>query len=343
MGVKVVKDLVYSYIEIDESVQKLIDTASFQRLKRIKQLSSSYIFPSTNHTRYEHSIEVLEKDFRKYGLSEDRISYLRLHVKLAALLHDVGHPPFSHLGEKFLDKNEIIACIKNEYSHLVDIDKTFYNNAKLMGKEHELLSCYCILRKFYKILKEEIDENIDLAFICRCIIGNTYPDSENWDKNICVRIISSDSIDVDKLDYLTRDNHMTGEIAPKMDIKRLLACLTITENKELKYVAKAIPAVQTVVDSRDILYLWVYHHHISIYTDYIIGRILKRCMTLYDEHRGQALEEMNREEYFSPKAITDYLITDDDIYSHLRKIYVLSLERKTDDFNTITTSLENYI
>ena len=173
-------------------------------------------------------------------------------------------------------------------------------------------------------------------FSCRCIIGNTYPDSENWDKNICVRIISSDSIDMDKLDYLTRDNHMTGEIAPKMDIKRLLACLTITENKELKYVAKAIPAVQTVVDSRDILYLWVYHHHISIYTDYIIGRILKRCMTLYDEHRGQALEEMNREEYFSPKAITDYLITDDDIYSHLRKIYVLSLERKTDDFNTIT-------
>lgn len=59
-------------------------------------------------------------------------------------------------------------------------------------------------------------------------------------------------------------------------------------------------------------------------------------MNLYDKHRGQALEEMNREEYFSPKAITDYLVTDDDVYSHLRKIYVLSLKGKTDEFNTIT-------
>lgn len=346
MGTKVVKDLVYSYIDIDEAVQKLIDTASFQRLRRIKQLSSSYIFPSTNHTRYEHSIGVmqlaceffgvLEKDFRKYNLPENEISFLRLHTKLAALLHDVGHPPFSHLGEKFLDKDEIYTDIKNEYSNLIDVYETFHNkDGKLMGKEHEILSCYCILRKFYSILKNDIDKNIDIAFICRCIIGNTYQDKNKWPKNICIRIINSDSIDVDKLDYLTRDNHMTGEIAPKMDIKRLLACLTITENKELKYVAKAIPAVQTVVDSRDLLYLWVYQHHISIYTDYVIGRILKKCISLHEEHPGKYLEEINRKDYFSPKAITDFLITDDDVYSHLRKIYVWSLEGKADEFNSI--------
>lgn len=346
MGIKVVKDLVHSYIDLDENLQLIIDTASFQRLRRIKQLSCSYIFPSTNHTRYEHSLgvmqlacdffNVLEKDFEKHGLKDEEIAFLKLHIRLAALLHDVGHPPFSHLGEKFLDKNEIFENIK-EYSHLIDIEKTFFDsNKKLMGKEHELLSCFCILRKFYDILKK-INENIDISFICRCIIGNLYNEEENWDRNICVRILNSDAIDVDKLDYLMRDNHMTGEIAPKMDIKRLLACLTISDTKELKYVAKAIPAVQSVIDSRDTLYLWVYHHHISIYTDYVTGKILKKCMEIFENEKGRYPEELNRNDFFSSKAITDYLISDDDIYSHLRKTYIYSLENKTHSFNNIAS------
>lgn len=346
MGVKVVKDLVHSYIDLDEDLQLIIDTASFQRLRRIKQLSCSYIFPSTNHTRYEHSLgvmqlacdffNVLEKDFKKHGLEDKEIDFLKLHIRLAALLHDVGHPPFSHLGEKFLDKNEIFENIK-EYSDLIDIEGTFFNaDKKLMGKEHELLSCFCILRKFYVILKK-INKNIDISFICRCIIGNIYNDEENWHRNICVRILNSDAIDVDKLDYLMRDNHMTGEIAPKMDIKRLLACLTISDTKELKYVAKAIPAVQSVVDSRDTLYLWVYHHHISIYTDYVTGKILKKCMEIFENERGKYPEELDRNAFFSPKAITDYLISDDDIYSHLRKTYIYSLENKAHIFNSITS------
>lgn len=343
MGIKVVKDLVHSYIEIDEKLQTIIDTASFQRLRRVKQLSCSYIFPSTNHTRYEHSLgvmqlaceffEVLENGFKENGLNKDEIENLRTHIKLASLLHDVGHPPFSHLGEKFLDKNEIYQDLK-EYSDLINIEEVFLdNNKKIVGKEHELLSCYCILRKFYKIIKN-IDKNIDISFICRCIVGNIYTEEENWHRNICIKILNSDSIDVDKLDYLMRDNHMTGEIAPKMDIKRLLACLTISD-KKLKYVAKAIPAVQSVVDSRDTLYLWVYHHHISIYTDYVTGRILKKCMEIYENEKGKYPEELNRNDFFSPKAIVDHLISDDDIYSHLRKVYVNSLENKVNEFNNI--------
>lgn len=344
MGVKVVKDLVHSYISIDEDLQSIIDTASFQRLRRIKQLSCSYIFPSTNHTRYEHSLgvmqlaceffDVLEDDFIKNGLKKEKIEYLRLHLKLASLMHDVGHPPFSHLGEKFLDKNEIFENIK-EYSNLLNINETFLDRTgKIVGKEHELLSCYCILRNFFSILKN-IKSDVDISFICRCIIGNLYIEDENWHKNICIRILNSDSIDVDKLDYLMRDNHMTGEIAPKMDIKRLLACLTISDRK-LKFVAKAIPAVQSVVDSRDLLYLWVYHHHISIYTDYVTGKIIKKCMEFYENEEGKYIEELDRSLFFSPKAITDFLISDDDVYSHLRKVYVNSLTKKSHKFNEIS-------
>lgn len=70
MGVKVVKDLVHSYIEIDEVLQEIIDTPSFQRLRRVKQLSCSYIFPSTNHTRYEHSLGVMQLACEFFGVLE---------------------------------------------------------------------------------------------------------------------------------------------------------------------------------------------------------------------------------------------------------------------------------
>ena len=100
-----------------------------------------------------------------------------------------------------------------------------------------------------------------MQLLFRCIIRNTYSDSENWDKNICVRIISSDSIDVDKLDYLTRDNHMTGEIAPKMDIKRLLACLYILAvDKGIQEAAvRGFLAGYPMVDFKVALYDGSYH------------------------------------------------------------------------------------
>ena len=80
MGKKVIKDLIHSYITIDTDVQKIVDTPSFQRLKRIKQLTCEYLFPSLNHTRYEHSLGVmklacdffdsLNKNMEDFGISK---------------------------------------------------------------------------------------------------------------------------------------------------------------------------------------------------------------------------------------------------------------------------------
>lgn len=67
---------------------------------------------------------ILEKDFKKYDIASDEIQNLRLHLKLASILHDIGHPPFSqHLGEKFLDKEEIYQEIL-KYNDILDIEKT---------------------------------------------------------------------------------------------------------------------------------------------------------------------------------------------------------------------------
>lgn len=320
MGVKVVKDLVHGYIYIDEKMQKCIDTPYFQRLHRVKQLTCNLLFPSVNHTRYEHSLGVMKLacDFwdtlspflRERGKTEEEILLLKEQLRFAALLHDVGHPAFSHLGEKFLEKEEICQAIRKILPKQYSMEETFYHRGGLKGSPHELMSCYCIFSKFQNLL----DKSLQLDFMCRMILGNPYLEKEKWAENICIQILNSSSIDVDKLDYLMGDNHMTGEIAPFMDVERLLASLALDAENRLCFVAKAIPAVQSVVDSRDSLYLWVYHHHISVYTDFLLGEMLRTSM---EDRR------IEREAFFSPKAITEELIADDDVYAHLRSLYCL--------------------
>ena len=263
MGKKVIKDLIHSYITIDTDVQKIVDTPSFQRLKRIKQLTCEYLFPSLNHTRYEHSLGVmklacdffdsLNKNMEDFGISKEQIENYRFHIKFAALLHDVGHAPLSHLGESFYDKKEIYESLIKNLSNEKEADRIFKDeNGNMIGSPHELMSCLCIIKKLKPVL-EEINHNINIELICRIIIGNLYPDKDLWLENILIEIVNSKTIDVDKLDYLIRDNHMSGYIAPRIDIERLFSCTFIGEDKKLKYSSKAIPAMQSVVDSRDLL------------------------------------------------------------------------------------------
>ena len=98
MGIKVVKDLVHGYIYMDKEIQRCVDISYFQRLHRIKQLTCTLLFPSVNHTRYEHSLGVmklacdffdrLKNDFLKYGKTEKELENLKNHLQFAALLHD---------------------------------------------------------------------------------------------------------------------------------------------------------------------------------------------------------------------------------------------------------------
>lgn len=111
-----IRDPIHGFIDINEWEKTIINQPEFQRLRRIKQLSlSDMVYPATNHTRFEHSLGVMhvatqmfdnivknEMDFLKNKLNytESGLERERILIRLAGLLHDIGHPPFSHAAEE---------------------------------------------------------------------------------------------------------------------------------------------------------------------------------------------------------------------------------------------------
>lgn len=323
---KIIKDLVHEYISIDEKIQKIIDTEEFQRLKRVKQLTAIYIYPSANHTRFEHSLgvmklamdfyesieeslkEIIEQTIKNKGDVEKKLEYYRENLKIASLLHDLGHAPLSHLGEKFYNVNQIKNQIKENLEE--NVSKSILNGDK--GSAHELMSCYCI-KKLDSKLRMLYGNIYDYEFVCRIIIGNSYSEAEDKDwkiKNIVINIVNSDSIDVDKLDYLLRDNHMCGYLTAKIDLYRFFRSIGLdTEKKCIYFKHSGVPVIQTIVDSRDSLYLWGYNHHLAVYTDAIIERVLKINEKSLDS------------KVFSCEGISERLASDEDIWVFLKDRY----------------------
>lgn len=113
---KRIKDPVHGYIPVEENIIDIIDHRHFQRLRKIRQLTATYmVYPSANHTRFEHSIGVYylaKKAFESLCESDefenvDELVEIRNSILSAALLHDIGHPPLSHLCEELLDREEL--------------------------------------------------------------------------------------------------------------------------------------------------------------------------------------------------------------------------------------------
>ena len=104
MNLKIIKDPVHGYVEVEEFALALLDSPVLQRLRYIKQLGFSYlVYPGANHTRFEHSLGTMflaDVACRRFGLSDDE----RRLVAAAALLHDIGHGPFSHASEPLMEK-----------------------------------------------------------------------------------------------------------------------------------------------------------------------------------------------------------------------------------------------
>jgi HD superfamily phosphohydrolase len=215
---------------------------------------------------------------------------------------------------------------------------------------HELLSCIIILSKYTKILQKmrnDIGKKIDFEFIVRCILRIPYTKTTGPKvsvMNIMIGLINSKYLDMDKLDYIIRDSFYTGISVPVIDTKRLFRNMFISKQNELVYKSKAVPVIQTIIETRDNLYLWVYNHHTVVYTDFLYHYILRRLHYNFHSHgvKKKANTDINmvpikgvldRKVLFSIDAITDRLVSD----STLRYFLSYSYLELNSDYHPIKT------
>jgi len=185
---KQIKDPVHGYIEVPTPLVPLLDTEAVQRLRYIKQLGFVYlVYPGANHTRFEHSLGTMHLASllaRQLDLSKDDT----LLVCTAALLHDIGHGPFSHASEK----------LRAEYGPF----------------SHDEIGPFLITPEISDILEENGTDPKEIAGI---VAGN----------HRLAEIIHGD-LDVDRMDYLLRDAHYTGVPYGNLDAGRLIQSLVFT-------------------------------------------------------------------------------------------------------------------
>lgn len=379
-SVKFVRDLVHGYVYLTKFELKLIDTIEFQRLKDIRQLTCQHVYPTAQHTRFEHSLGVMEltkraiknlnrnKFLSKGDPSEELITdKLRFNAALAALLHDVGHCPFSHLGEIEFDKEDVWkllfyevetklgkSTLAKKFKELTEREKFTKKKEKKPGAVHEQLSCVVILEKFYEELakvKVKMDDeevlSVDFELLIRSILGIDYDVSaelletkeaeyqENQKKNVIVHLINSKVFDMDKLDYIMRDSFMTGIGTPVIDTHRLFRNMYLNEKYAMVFTSRAVPALQNMIEARDMLYMYVYNHHAVVFSDFMYTYIFRRLshnsrdfqimIGSADPDRGgwpiTELGILPKDYLFSSDAVVEKNRSDSDLVSQLNAIY----------------------
>ena len=156
---KFVRDLVHGYVYLTKFDIELISTEQFQRLRDIRQLTCQSVYPDARHTRFEHSLGVMEltrqaiHNLNNNGFIADDSSnaiiideQLQFNAALAALLHDIGHCPFSHLGEVEFDSNEIWRRLRLDVLQCKEL-----KNSKLLIRD---------AKRLFADLKEKIKNRV---------------------------------------------------------------------------------------------------------------------------------------------------------------------------------------
>lgn len=285
-----IKDPIYGYIEIDENdvVKTIINSALFHRLENIMQTSYTAVYPSSVHNRFIHSIGVYYLGtLAVNGLKKNCASAIKTEIemfestfKLACLLHDLGHSPFSHTGEVYYD-NVRETPWEQLMKELSDEDFDHDGNAlgKHPGASHERMSALEAITHFKEYIKED-----QRSFFVRCIIGLKYKE-KNDIRNCFVELLNSSTIDVDKLDYLIRDSYFTGFKNVSIDYERLLGSVCIVKNEDEDYILgfkkSGLSTLEGVILAHDMERKWIQGHPVIQYECFLLDSIIYKIVKKY--------------------------------------------------------------
>lgn len=276
---KVFKDPVHRYVHVrDRVIWDLVGTKEFQRLRRIKQLGTTFLtFHGAEHSRFNHSLGVYEIVRRiiddVFAGRPEWNDDDRLLTLCAALLHDLGHGPFSHSFEKVFDFDH------EDFTRAIILGSTEVNK---------------VLTKVSPDFPAQVAEVI----------------AKTSEKKLVVSLISS-QIDADRMDYLQRDAYFTGVSYGQFDMERILR---VMRPKEDQVVIKksGMHAVEDYIMSRYQMYWQVYFHPVSRSAEVILTKILHRAKQLFEENYAFKQDPHHFYSFFTDNVtLADYLKLDE--------------------------------
>ncbi len=253
-----IRDPIHGFIELDDWERLIVDHPYFQRLRRIRQLGlTDMLYPGAMHTRFEHSLGVMHvatrmfdaivrrrSDFlkEKYHFTDGGFERDRRIVRIAALLHDVGHAPFSHASETDLMPRDGEG---RRYKH------ENYSAAIVSGLMKDVIERHS-LNQNHEIEAHDVADFLE----GKSSVG----------RRLFWRNLVDGQLDADRADYLLRDSRHIGVAYGQYDLERLLTTLTAIEDPETGSPALAVEegglhAAEGLIIARYMMFTQVYFHH----------------------------------------------------------------------------------